>query len=268
MDDEALGSDAGLAVVDVACGDRGPDGGVQIRAGHNDERIGAAELHDRLLDVLAGLLGDLGAGGVRAGQSDRLDAVIGYHGRDSLGAHQQGLKGAFGEAGSAKDLLQGKRAARDVGSMLEQPYVARHQGWSRKAHDLPEREVPRHHREDWPQRQVADVALVGIGLDRLVREKAGAVFCEKAAARSAFLRLRHGRLVGLAHFLLHQARPLLALVLQDLRGFVEPTGALGKGSSAVCAEGLLRPLQGPLQIRIADLLEAFDELAGGWIDTF
>ena len=216
--DEALGGDAGLAIVDVACNDRGPHGGAQIRAGQDDERIGAAQLHDALLDVLAGLLGDLGAGEVRARQSDGLDAVVGDHARHAPGAQEQGLKRARGEAGAAKDLLQGESAARHVGGMLEQPHVARHQGRSGKAHQLPEREVPRHHREDRPQRQVADVALVGIGLDLLVGEKAGAVFCEIAAGPGAFLRFRHGRLVGLAHFLGHQARPLVLFALQDLCG--------------------------------------------------
>jgi hypothetical protein len=204
---------------------------------------------------------------VRAGERDGLDALVGDHSRDALRAHKQRLERTRGEAGAAKDLLQRKCTTWNVRGMLEQPDVARHQGWGGKADHLPEREVPRHHREDRPERQVADVALIGVGLDRFVGEQAPAVFREMAASPGAFLRFRHGRLVGLAHFPGHHLRPPVLLALQDLCRLGEPAGARGEGGRAVGTERLLRPRQSRFQLRVADLVEALDELAGAGIDA-
>ena len=46
VDDESLGGDARLAVVDHARGDRRRRRGVDIRRRHDDERVAAAELDD------------------------------------------------------------------------------------------------------------------------------------------------------------------------------------------------------------------------------
>ena len=58
-------------------GDRGVDGGVQVVGAEHDERVGAAELEHDLLQVPAGDLGHRGAGPLRAGQRDALDARVG-----------------------------------------------------------------------------------------------------------------------------------------------------------------------------------------------
>ena len=56
--------------------DGGFDGEVEIRGGHDDEGVGAAELKDGALDEPAGLGGDGAAGGLRAGDGDGGDAVV------------------------------------------------------------------------------------------------------------------------------------------------------------------------------------------------
>ena len=52
--DEPFGGNARLAIVDGPCLDRRVDGAIELGAGHHDERVAAAELENRLLDVLAG----------------------------------------------------------------------------------------------------------------------------------------------------------------------------------------------------------------------
>ena len=58
VNDESLGGDARLAVVDHARRHRRRHSGLQVRAGHHDEGIAAAELDDRLLEILSSGAGD------------------------------------------------------------------------------------------------------------------------------------------------------------------------------------------------------------------
>ena len=59
-----------------------------IGAGHDDERIAAAQFQHGFLDALAGLRGHLHAGGFAAGQRDRHHARVVDHARHLLGADQ------------------------------------------------------------------------------------------------------------------------------------------------------------------------------------
>ena len=88
----------------------------------------------------------------------------------------------------AKQLLDRERAARHVRRVLQQPAVAGHQRRRREAEDLPEREVPRHHREHDAERLEGDEALRGLGRDRLA-----ATSSARRAPRSSRRRTRTSR---------------------------------------------------------------------------
>ena len=54
------------------------------------------------------------------------------------------VKAPVGQAGPAEDVLEEQRRLRHVGGVLEQADVAHHERRRGEAHDLPQREVPRH----------------------------------------------------------------------------------------------------------------------------
>ena len=101
--DEALGRDAGLAVVDDARLHGRGGRGIQIGAGHDDERVAAAQLQHRLLDVLAGRCRHRAARRLAAGERHGADARVGDHARPPRGADEQRLELALAEAGAAED---------------------------------------------------------------------------------------------------------------------------------------------------------------------
>src|SRR2546422_8491012 len=75
--DEPLGGDAALAAVQEPRLGRRASGLVEVRVREHDEGIAPAELEHRLLEVPAGLLGDLAPGAVRARERDGADPGIG-----------------------------------------------------------------------------------------------------------------------------------------------------------------------------------------------
>ena len=87
-------------------------------------------------------------------------------------ADEQSLKHAARRAGVDEQLLERERALRHVRRMLEQPDVARHERRRGEADHLPERKIPRHHREHDAERLEGDVAALAFDVDRLVGEKA------------------------------------------------------------------------------------------------
>ena len=96
------------------------------------------------------------------------------HVRHVLRRHDQAGEHARGRAGRGEHLLQRQRRARDVGRVLEERRVARHQRRPGEADDLPEREVPRHDGEDDADRLVGDDVPPVARVDGLVGEDARA----------------------------------------------------------------------------------------------
>jgi hypothetical protein len=58
------------------------DGGLEIVGRENDERVGAAEFEDDLLEVASGCLGDDRSRALRAGEGDPDDSRVGDGPRD------------------------------------------------------------------------------------------------------------------------------------------------------------------------------------------
>jgi len=198
------------------------DGGGQLQVGvvENDERVRAAELEDAPLEHLAGRLGNLRAGSVGTGERDRGNTRIGDQPRDGGGADQQRGGDAGGDARAHEQLLDGERAARHVGGVLQDHGVAAHQGRRRRPEELPVGEVPGHHGQDDAQRLVLDVTLGRVGWHLHRRQQLGAVLRVPIDAPRALLDLGSGLHQRLAHLLGGEggeARLLLAEELRDLR---------------------------------------------------
>ena len=163
-------------------------GGVEIGARHHDERVAAAQLEHRLLDVLSGRRGDAASRAFAAGERRRGDAIVGDDARDRVGSDEQSLKHAARRARLVEELLDRQRALRHVRRVLEQADVAGRQRRRREADHLPEREIPRHHGEHDAERLERDVAALVRRLRPARRRESGGVVGVEAAARRALRR--------------------------------------------------------------------------------
>ena len=112
------------------------------------------------------------------------------------------------------------------GRVLEERRVARHQRRPGEADDLPEREVPRHHGEDDPDRLVADDVAPVARVDGLVGEDAGRGLGEVLARRGALLDLEAGLGERLAHLRHDELRQLLGALAQPGRDRGQQRAAL------------------------------------------
>ena len=229
VDDEALGGDAGLAVVDAASLDGVVDGGVEVGGGEDDEGVGAAELEDGLLDEPAGLGGDGAACGLGAGDGDGDDAGVVEEVLDLAGLDEEGLEDAAGEAGAAHEGFNRQGALRDVGGVLEQADVAGHERGGEEAEDLPEGEVPGHDGEDDAEGVVADVGLGVLGGDAFGGEDAGGVVGVVAADVGALGDFGAGGDEGLAHLGGHGGGELFEVGFEQRGEAAHPEHALVEG---------------------------------------
>jgi hypothetical protein len=163
--EEAFGRDAGLAAVDASRAHGGLYCKVKVCRRHDDKRVAAAELEDGFLDEPTCLGSDGASGGLAAGEGDCGDPFVAKDGFDLTDFEQEGLKGASREAGAADQRLDGERALRDVGRVLEQRDIACHQRRGKETEDLPEGKVPWHNGEHDAERLPAHIAVVGLGWD-------------------------------------------------------------------------------------------------------
>src|SRR3954451_21214120 len=158
-DDDPFGGDAGLpAVLHPSRGGR-LDGPPEVLGVEHDERVAAAQLEDRLLQVAPGDLGDARAGLLTAGQRDALDVRVGDDLLDVGDAQEDVGVDALGGAGVAEQLLQRERALRVQLGVLEQDGVAQNQVGSGHTDHLVEGIVPRLDRQDDAERLVHDDGL-------------------------------------------------------------------------------------------------------------
>jgi len=253
-----------LAGVERARGDGGADRGVEIGRGHDHEGVAAAELEDGLLEVLAGGARDGDPGRLAAGERDGGDALVGDHARDAARADEQRLEGAVVEAGAREQLLEGERAARDVGGVLEERDVAGDERGRGEAEHLPEGEVPRHDREHRAERQPAhEGGPRAVGGEALVGEVRGGVRGVMAAGARALVDLGQRGAERLAHLLDDGAGQRDPLGLEEPRRLVEPRRAFVDRAPARHHRRARRRRQLPLDAGVVELVEARDLLPGG-----
>ena len=173
------------------------------------------------------MLRDLAASVIAARQRHRGDAAIGDQRGDRRRSDESRGEQTAWKAGVAEDLLDRERAARHVGRVLEHRGVARHQRRRGETEDLPERKIPRHHREDDAERIEAHVAARGVGLARLLGKKRLGVIRIVFARPRALLDLGLALDDRLTHLQRHQPRVVELARPQDGRGLAHILGARG-----------------------------------------
>ena len=151
--------------------------------------------------------------------------------------------------------------------MLEQRRIAGHERRRGEADDLPEREVPRHHREDDAERLVRDVALLRRRLHDLGGEEPLRVLGEELAAQGALLDLGLGLGDRLAHLERHEARVAIASFAQQRRETVHRHGTFGERARAPRDERVLRAGDRVLDLLSCVRVERAQDLVGRWIDA-
>ena len=197
--DHALGRNAALAAVEHAPRHARLHRRLQVGVLEHHVGIAASQLQHARLDLGSRNRGHLPARPGAPGERHRLHPRVAHQVARGLHVHEEIGEHPAREPGGREEIDQLERAARHAGGVLEQHPVARDQGGSRRAHHLPEREVPRHDREHQPQRREGHVAAPGLGLDRLVLQEAGTVAGVVLAAERALLHLGGGLAQRLAH---------------------------------------------------------------------
>ena len=266
-DDEALGSDARLPVVDRARPDRRIDRRVEVGAWHDDKGVAAAKLEHRLLDSPAGCARHVAARRRAAGQGDRYHARVVDHSLDLIGPDQQSLEGALGEARAPDELFDRQGTLGHVGGVLEQRNVAGHQRGRGEAEDLPEWEVPGHHSQHGPQGLVVNVASRGVGRHFLIAEEALGVLGIVAAGPGAFERLLDRCPERLAHLGRHQAAKRFLLCFEDLCSARDHPPALRERCVPIGTKSVRRALEFLVDLGVGERLKRSEPLAGGRINA-
>src|ERR1700739_3659649 len=162
MDDESLGRDTGLPVVDYPGLHSCFHCLTKIRARHHNERIAAAKFQHTFFYLFTRGLGHTAARAYAAGKCDRHNATIGNNLVYAVWPDQQCLKSAFRKTRAPKNIFNSESAPRRVGSMLQQAGIACHERGRGKAKYLPERKVPRHHRQHRAERLVTPKTALAV----------------------------------------------------------------------------------------------------------
>src|SRR4051812_40943734 len=265
-DDDPLGGDAGLAAVLHPSRGGRLDGPPEVLGVEHDERVAAAQLEDRLLQVAPGDLGDARAGLLTAGQRDALDVRVGDDLLDVGDAKEDVGVDALGGAGVAEQLLQRERALRVQLGVLEQDGVAQNQVGSGHTDHLVEGVVPRLDRQDDAERLVLDDGLALHHVD-------APGFQEPRAVRGVVLEDRRrehdlaGRLLdALAHLSGDQRGVLVAALVHQLRGPADDGGALLGRELPPLLEGGVRPLDDAVDLTRLEERELLFLLPGVGVD--
>ncbi len=236
-DDEALAGDAALAGIDHAGGGADLRGLADIGVLEDEVGVRAAELEHAFLEHRARRRGHLPPGLDAAGQGHRRDGRILDQRLHVAARDEHGPEQVLGKARLAEHRFDGERRAGHVAGVLEHGAVAGHERRRGEAEDLPEREVPRHHREHDAERVVGDEGLRPAEVDRLAGE---VFFCrigEVVAVGGAFFHFGAAILEGLAHLGRHDLGELALPAAQHGGGPLHELAALGEGRAAPILEG-------------------------------
>ena len=136
---------------------------VQIGARHHDERIAAAQFQHRLLDLLSALAGHFRPAGslpVSVAATTRLSSSTRATCDDPMSSVRNS---PFEKPARHRISSIASARLRNVGRVLQQSRIARHQRRRGKSKHLPERKIPRHHRQHHAQRLVRDEAFPRVG---------------------------------------------------------------------------------------------------------
>src|SRR5581483_6243791 len=116
VDYKTLGGDAGLAVVNDPCFDGSRDRLVEVRAGHHDKWVAAAQFENNFLDSFGSRHADLNAGSLAPGKSGGSNTRIIQNAVNFPCADEERLKDNLRKGGVTDELVDLQRALRHIGS--------------------------------------------------------------------------------------------------------------------------------------------------------
>ena len=227
---------ANLSGILITSGHGRVDSQIQIGIIQNDKRIGAAQLQHAFLQRRARLRANCRTSPNAAGYGHRRDTPIVNRMADAVICRVHPAKDPLRETGIREHLPDKLRRAEHIWRMFKQIAVPCQQDRHRTAQHLPEREVPRHHRQNRPQRTVLNHRIVDLG--RFRAQHCRAVFSVPVAKAGGLSHLRTRLPNGLAHLpgdsLRHlfrtatQRRTQIAEFLRPVRhAFVSPLTKTG-----------------------------------------
>src|SRR5882724_587472 len=136
--------------------------------------------------------------------------------------------------------------------MLQQTDIAGHKRWRSKSKYLPEREIPWHDREDWPEWFIVDITPGRVRLCRLVLKEPLGVLGVKSTAPRTFHDFFYGCSKQLSHFDYDDFGESVLFLQQQLGGGLHKFRALAKRSSPIFSGRLLGALQSFLDFGIVE----------------
>ena len=206
-----------------------------VGGGEHEVRVAAAEFEHGLLDLVAADRRDRAARGLAAGQGRRRHPPVAQHPLDAVGADQQRLEAAVGEARPAEEVLQVQRGLRHVRGVLEQarrcPPSARARRTVRPARAGSSTASPR-----GPRRAAGSATRARSAPESRTSSWAGSSSASSGrrvlgvpAQRLRALRgLRAGRRDRLAHLQGHGARDVVPVAVQEVGGPQHEPGPLAR----------------------------------------
>src|SRR2546430_1371063 len=181
---------------------------------------------------------------------------------DRRAGNEDGAQQALGKTGLSEGLLDRERALRHVRRVFEDGCVAGHESWRRETKDLPERKVPRHDREDDPERLESDDAPPRVRANLLVGEVAGGAPREMLGAERAFLDLGLRLVDRLSHLERRQARVAVGALSEERGERAHRDCPFRDGPVAPLEERIVGLGQGHLDLGRRERVEPRADLSG------
>ena len=160
---------------------------------------------------------------------------------DVVAWDQQSAEHICGKTSLPEHILDGERASGHVARMFEDGRVARHQRRRGEAENLPEREIPRHDREDRAERIERHEGFRPVPFDRLTRQHTLGMIGEVIAVQGAFLDLAEALGPGLSHLGGHERGKLLLAAAQTCSRGLHHLRTLAEGRLTPVLERFMRP---------------------------
>ncbi len=232
FNDDALGRDANLTAV-LETSDRCRlDRFINVGIGQHDERIGTAQFEDAFLQRRTGLSRDGRTRAHASSDRDRCNARVGNSHGNAFRGDVDHFKHTFWQTGLLPGVTQLIGATHDVRRVFKHVSVTREQDRDRAAQHLPQREVPRHHRQDRTQRQIRDVGFVVLDHRLFWLQHRRAMLGVPFAQTCTFLDLGPALGNWLAHFQCSHARHRFQIGAQGSGHFDQHRSTIGDRGGA------------------------------------
>ena len=150
--------------------------------------------------------------------------------------------------------------------MFEYSGVACHQCRSGKAEDLPVGKVPGHDRQNNAQGTEGDITLSSVGGNFFISQEALGIVGKEVTVPGAFLDFGFRFGDRLAHFEDSSSRQFSLVVSQMACHAMQVFSSFSKRDCPPLTKGLLRLVQGFIDLCLTICFKCFQYLSGSWID--